>query len=48
MKETDDSELYDWVRVDINDAAQKQLVNDYLSWEGKFGGRSFNQGKIYK
>jgi len=49
MKECEDAELYNWRKVDINDPSQKQLVNDFWCWEGKFGtGRQFNQGKIFK
>jgi len=48
MKETDDSEHYVWRRVDVNSAADKALVEDYFAWDGNFGGKSFNQGKIFK
>lgn len=48
MKETDDSEHYEWRRVDINNSADKALVEDFWAWDGNFGGRSFNQGKIFK
>ena len=26
----------------------KKLVNEYFLWEGDFGGKKFNQGKIFK
>jgi len=45
MRDCDDSELYDWVRVEDKD---KEKVNAFLAWEGDFGGRVFNQGKIFK
>jgi len=45
MKDCDDSELYDWVRADEKD---KEKINAFLAWEGDFGGRVFNQGKIFK
>jgi len=49
MKETDDSELYNWRKADPSDQATRQLVNDYWSWNTKgFGGRKLNQAKIYK
>jgi len=45
-----DYDVYDWKKLDPKDEANKQLINDYFMWEGKFGGKSqkFNQGKIFK
>lgn len=43
-----DYESYDWKKLDVNDPATKKLVNEYLMWEGEFGGKTFNQGKIFK
>jgi len=50
MKETDDFEHFNWRKVDSNDAAQKDLVQDFFAWDGTFGGthKQFNQGKIFK
>jgi len=49
MKECDDCENYDWRRVDTNDAASRELVNDFFAWDGSFTGYPpFNQGKIFK
>lgn len=48
MKATDDCEHYEWKRVDVNNAADKALVEDFWAWDGNFGGKSFNQGKIFK
>jgi len=48
MKECDDSEVYDWVRADITDPAQKAKFDDMLAWEGEVNGRKFNAGKVYK
>jgi elongation factor 1-gamma len=45
MLDCDDSELYDWVRADEKDKAK---IDAFLAWEGDFGGRTFNQGKIFK
>jgi len=45
MLDCDDSELYDWVRADEKD---KEKINAFLAWEGNFGDRTFNQGKIFK
>jgi elongation factor 1-gamma len=54
----DDYELYEWKRVDIGDAAQRSLVQDFWAWDGDFAARSalwsstvqpgFNQAKIFK
>ncbi|VDN56031.1 unnamed protein product [Dracunculus medinensis] len=43
-----DYESYDWKKLDPADEKTKKLVNEYLLWEGEFGGRKFNQGKIFK
>jgi len=50
MKTCDDSELYDWRRLDHTNAADKELIEDFFAWDGKFGGkeRAFNQGKVFK
>jgi len=50
MKETDDYEHYVWTKVDPEDAAQREKVNDFFAWDGTFGGNhlEFNQGKIFK
>ncbi|VDD93365.1 unnamed protein product [Enterobius vermicularis] len=43
-----DYESYDWKKLDPSDPSTKKLVNEYLMWEGEFGGKKFNQGKIFK
>lgn len=43
-----DYESYSWKKLDPNDPATKKLVDEYLRWEGDFGGKKFNQGKIFK
>lgn len=50
MSECDDAEHYNWKKADIEDAATKEIIQDFWAWDGKFGGRikAFNQGKIYK
>jgi len=48
-KECDDYELYLWTPVDINNAAQRALVEDYLAWDGDFGGKGKpTEGKTFK
>jgi len=50
MKDVEDYELYNWSKVDINNPAHRELVTDYLVWEGNFGGKTLkvNQGKTFK
>lgn len=45
-----DYEVYDWVKLDWNAPETKELVSAYFMWDEKalFGGKAFNQGKIYK
>ncbi|KRX65503.1 Elongation factor 1-gamma, partial [Trichinella sp. T9] len=43
-----DYESYSWSKLDPKDEKTKSLVNEYLKWEGKFDGKKFNQGKIFK
>jgi hypothetical protein len=49
MLDCDDYPLYDWRRVNIDDQAERTLVDDYFAWSGDFGGKPFHdQGKIFK
>jgi elongation factor 1-gamma len=48
MQECDDAEHYTWRKADVKDEATKNLISSYWSWEGDFGGKKFNQGKIFK
>jgi len=43
-----DYESYTWSKLDANSDETKKLVEEYLCWEGDFGGKKFNQGKIFK
>jgi len=43
-----DYESYDWQKLDPDDPKTKTMVKEYFSWEGDFGGKKFNQGKIFK
>ncbi|CAJ55245.1 putative elongation factor 1-gamma [Caenorhabditis elegans] len=43
-----DYESYTWTKLDAKSDATKKEVNEYLMWEGDFGGKKFNQGKIFK
>lgn len=48
MKEADDHLLYTWRKADLNNAADKALIEDYFAWDGDLGGRKVNQAKIFK
>jgi elongation factor 1-gamma len=50
LTEVDDCELYDWRKADLTNAADKELIEDYFCWEGKFGGKfkPVASGKIFK
>jgi elongation factor 1-gamma len=43
-----DFESYQWTKLDANSDDTKKKVAEYFSWEGDFGGKKFNQGKIFK
>jgi len=43
-----DYESYEWKKLDANSDETKTLVQEYFAWEGNFGGKKFNQGKIFK
>lgn len=43
-----DYESYEWKKLDATSEETKKIVNEYWSWEGDFGGKKFNQGKIFK
>lgn len=43
-----DFESYSWKKLDPSLEETKKLVNEYLAWSGDFGGKKFNQGKIFK
>jgi len=45
---TIDYESYEWKKLDPEVDDTKKMVNEYMSWSGDFGGRKFNQGKIFK
>jgi len=48
MLECDDSEHYNWSRVDTNNAEQKERVNNFWAWDGFTNEKPFNQGKVFK
>uniref|UniRef100_A0A1W7RAL4 Elongation factor 1-gamma n=1 Tax=Hadrurus spadix TaxID=141984 RepID=A0A1W7RAL4_9SCOR len=43
-----DYESYTWKKLDPESEETKKNVNEYLAWTGDFGGKKFNQGKIFK
>jgi len=48
IKAVADYESYTWRRADMEDAAQRELFEDYLAWDGKLNGKVVNQGKTFK
>eukprot|EP00296_Roombia_truncata_P000148 JP435811.1.p2 GENE.JP435811.1~~JP435811.1.p2 ORF type:complete len:405 (+),score=184.09 JP435811.1:1-1215(+) len=44
----DDTELYEWTKLDPKDPAVKSKVENYWCWEGTFNGKPFGCGKIFK
>jgi elongation factor 1-gamma len=48
MLECDDSEHYNWVKVDTSNAEQREQINNFWAWDGFKGGKPFNQGKVFK
>jgi elongation factor 1-gamma len=48
MKDVPDFESYEWTKMDTSNPKQVELFNDYLAWEGDFGGKVVNQGKVFK
>jgi len=43
-----DYESYKWTKLDPDKNETKELVKKYFAWEGDFGDKKFNQGKIFK
>jgi len=43
-----DYESYEWKKLDPDAPETKKLVEEYFKWSGDFGGKKFNQGKIFK
>jgi len=49
MSDCEQSEQFNFTKLDPTDPATKELVEDYFAWEGKFGGKHFtDNGKIFK
>jgi len=48
MKLCDDSEHYNWARLNPDDSADKKTIEDSFAWEGEFNGKKFNSGKTFK
>lgn len=43
-----DAPSYKFTKLDVENADHKKLINEYLLMEGDFGGKTVNQGKIFK
>lgn len=48
MIDVPDYESFDFRRVDINDAKERALFEDYLAWDGDLAGKKFVEGKTFK
>ena len=48
IKAVGDYGSYEWTRMNLDDEKEVKLFNDYLAWEGDFGGKVVNQGKTFK
>jgi len=48
MKVCDDSELYNWSKLDLSNADDKKKIEDYLAWDGFSSGHFSGQGKVFK
>ena len=43
-----DAPSYEFTKMDPDNEADKKYFNDYLLWEGDFGGKAVADGKIFK
>lgn len=43
-----DYEVYNWTKMDPTKEDDKKKIHEYFMWEGDFGGKKFNQGKVFK
>ena len=49
MIDVPDYESYDFVKINTDDNASREMWNDFIAWDGKFhGGKVFSEGKIFK
>jgi elongation factor 1-gamma len=48
VKECPDFDIYEWRQLDLNNGADKELLEDYWAWDGKLGGDKFVSGKTFK
>lgn len=48
MRDTADFDSFEFKRVNIDDAHERDLIGDYFAWDGKFEGKKFADGKIFK
>ena len=39
---------YKWKKLDYESKDTRKMIEEYFLWEGKFDGKKFNQGKIFK
>lgn len=48
MIDVPDYESFEFRRMDINDAKERALFEDYLAWDGELAGKKFVEGKTFK
>ena len=49
VKDVDDTEHYNWTRVNVDSEDDKKKVNEFWLWQGDFGGKKFSgQAKVFK
>lgn len=45
---TREYDLYDWRKLNVDDAADKKLVEEYFIMKGDFGGKKLYDGEVFK
>ena len=48
MKDCDDCELWDWTKANTDDAATRERVADFWTWDKPIDGKNILEGKVYK
>jgi len=49
MRESDDCDLYEWIKADLESEQDKKKIEEAWTWIGEFHGRKFTEeGKVFK
>lgn len=43
-----DAASYTWKKLDVADKKSKEMIDEYLLFEGKFDGFELDDGKVFK